>query len=295
MAFTRKDTKVAKAVAVVWMCIHHLFAFPDRFPENVSYISIFPHDYEYVLGYVGKICVAMFVCLSGYGTYKSICAKEEVGHQVLSKIWGLYKKYWSVFFIFIPIGMLIGVERIEKNIVSFIYNFTALKPSYNGEWWFLPPFIVLCIIAPMLVRWINKKRSSPAMDFLAVMILSLASRKIVPKVLDLEIMNGFRTVLFGQVLESTVYFIPVFLMGCVIAKHGLFDWYLSAFNKWYTALPISSVVMIVTVYMRYKIGGETGIIFMRRCLLFPLFHFSGLFHRSIGWHRKWGVFQRRYG
>lgn len=69
MKFSRDDTRVAKATAVILMCMHHLFAFPNRFPEGVTYISMFPWDLEYDLGCVGKICVAMFVFLSGFGTY----------------------------------------------------------------------------------------------------------------------------------------------------------------------------------------------------------------------------------
>ena len=50
------------------MLIHHLFAYPDRL--NYSYIGFL--GIERHIGEFGKICVAMFLFLSGFGVYYSL-------------------------------------------------------------------------------------------------------------------------------------------------------------------------------------------------------------------------------
>jgi hypothetical protein len=55
---------------------------------------------------VGKICVAIYAVLSGYGYY---FAKEKNVRYGLRKIWGLLQVYWiSLFTLFIPAAVLGG-------------------------------------------------------------------------------------------------------------------------------------------------------------------------------------------
>ncbi len=261
MTFSRKDTAIAKAVAIVLMFMHHLFLFNYRLPEGVYYLPLTAHNFEEILAAFGKLCVMMFVCLSGFGTYKSLSKTDNTASFVLKKIYGLYKKYWSVFLIFIPIGMWLGIERISRNLVAFIYNFIGLNTSYNGEWWFFPPFILLCIVSPLLIKFINRKWSSPAVDFLLIILISAFCRYIIPQLFDLKFISAFSGSYFGIIFEKLFYFIPSFLMGAAIAKYNLFDKYLSFFKKWYFSVPVSLILMFITLYMRTKTGDSGDYIF----------------------------------
>ncbi len=276
MTFSRQDTAIAKAVAIVLMFIHHLFLFSDRLPEGVYYLPITPHNYELILATFGKLCVMIFVCLSGFGTYKSLMKTDDTASFVLKKIYGLYKKYWSVFFIFIPIGLLLGVKRISRNPVSFIYNLLGISTSYNGEWWFFSPFILLCIASPFLIKIVNKKYSSPAVDFIIILLSAAFCEDIIPQIFDMKFLSTFSSTFFGTNLEKMFYFIPSFLMGATIAKYDLFDKYLSTFKKWYISIPVSSVIMFLTLYMRHKTGSRADFVFA------PLFIISSVsFIRGI--------------
>lgn len=53
---TIEDTSAVKGIAIIAMLVHHLFY---QHPEYGMII--------YQLGLVGKICVALFLFLSGYG------------------------------------------------------------------------------------------------------------------------------------------------------------------------------------------------------------------------------------
>ena len=73
---TKRDANICKAIAVIMMYVHHLF-------WGVSDIADLPIVYGgcdanvlSLIGYVCKVCVSVFVFLSGYGTTKS-CSMES--------------------------------------------------------------------------------------------------------------------------------------------------------------------------------------------------------------------------
>lgn len=54
----------------------------------------------------------------------------------------LLLNYWVVFAIFIPMGCIIAPEDYSLS-TECILNFTTLINSYNNEWWFLFPYLLL--------------------------------------------------------------------------------------------------------------------------------------------------------
>lgn len=64
--FSREDAKLVKGFAVFLMLYHHLFAFPGRIQNGVSYIPLFVFgdtNSAELLGLFGKMCVALFLFL----------------------------------------------------------------------------------------------------------------------------------------------------------------------------------------------------------------------------------------
>lgn len=104
--FGRDDTKIIKGVAILLMLLHHLWAFPQRVFLNDGFtdtFSVFGEYWYFYLGRFGKICVSMFLFLSGYGLMKS---KQSGRFDLIGKVKGLYLAYWKVFLVFIPIAFL---------------------------------------------------------------------------------------------------------------------------------------------------------------------------------------------
>ena len=63
---SKKDSKALYGIAIIFMLYHHLFLDPKRINNN--YISVFG-DYAWMeirLAWVCKICVAIYVFISGY-------------------------------------------------------------------------------------------------------------------------------------------------------------------------------------------------------------------------------------
>ena len=133
--FTREDTSIAKGIAIILMFTHHLFTFPDRIRSGSEYLSLFSisgDNIELIVGRFGKICVAMFLFLSGFGIYKQfIKDKNNIYFILFNKIKKIYINYWIIFLIFIPISFVLGIR--EFNLVEFFNNFIAYKSTYNGE------------------------------------------------------------------------------------------------------------------------------------------------------------------
>lgn len=154
-------TMISKGLAIVLMVYHHLFAFPNRIAA-VDYKPIMMVDnlpLDQLIGQFGKLCVAIFLFLSGLGLYKSFESKHKFTfHQGFIRAINFFTIYWIVFFIFIPIGLKYfdNTVRYVWNPKLFIYNLFALIHTYNGEWWFVSVYIELVLLFPLIIKLIEK-------------------------------------------------------------------------------------------------------------------------------------------
>jgi uncharacterized membrane protein len=64
--YSRNDTNIAKGIAVILLLNHHLFFLVKDAPPLINGFS-----FVYFFANVSKVCVAIFVFLSGYGLSKS--------------------------------------------------------------------------------------------------------------------------------------------------------------------------------------------------------------------------------
>lgn len=116
-----------------------------------------------------KVCVAIFVILSGYGLTKSF---EKNG---VSRVLFIYKhfvklfcRYWFIFIVFVPMGFIFGRNPIEiwggvgfKGLIKCIIDFMGLAnifgtPTMNATWWYMGAIIILYLMFPFLVSAVKK-------------------------------------------------------------------------------------------------------------------------------------------
>ena len=153
MEMTVKRTTMAKGVAICLMLIHHLYAFKERIALGISYIPTFPFfDFDFYLGHFGKICVASFLFLSGYGLYLRCQHETYMFKFIVVKVFNFYKVYWTYFLLFVPICLFsLGHATLfnsneliwDSSIVVFLKNFIGLSSSYNREWWFVRVYLIM--------------------------------------------------------------------------------------------------------------------------------------------------------
>lgn len=251
--FTKTDTKIAKAIAIILMLGHHLFAFPNRIQEGVVYISMFSYQgqqIEYFVGKFGKICVCIFMFLSGYGTFLALAKSDRLTSGILTKIRKLYTEYWKVFAVFVPIGFILGLERIVPDKVTFITNALAINPSYNGEWWFITPYIATIILFPIILKFFNRKNANALFDTFLVITLDVFVLTVLPNILGLSVFADFSNTLYWNILYKTLKLMPQFIMGCIFAKYNVFTKMWNCFNSKIILFIVSLFIMLLVFYMR---------------------------------------------
>ena len=259
--FSIDDTCVLKGVAIILMFMHHLFAFPDRIIEPNFFVPIHTYihvplinqDFEFLLGQFGKLCVAIFLFLSGYGTYLSYKSKNTSNEKfVLKKIFRIYKIYWQVFIIFIPIGLI--MRKIDFHYVEFACNFFALSSSYNGEAWFLFPFVLLIIFSPYIIKFIDKIKNR-LIEVIAVIFISALLYYVYPYIFDIDALKVFKETRFFSKSLLAIQLLPSFLSGIIFAKNDYFSKYWSLIkNK--LNLFLASLILMITVFAFRNKGFE---------------------------------------
>lgn len=237
---TKNKNLAIKFIAVVLMIVLHTFSFPERI-KNVEYISIYLINgipIEYYVGRFGAICVGIYLFLSGYGLY--ISYNERITYKGIAKrIYKLYLNYWIIFLIFIPIGIIL--KRYSFDIENFILNFIGVKDSYNGEWWFLRLYIMLLLLYPIFIKYINKynKNTILILSFI-INIVGYGLTKIMYILrIDSFIISSIILILGGQFL---------FMLGIIVCKYALFN-KLNEKIGWFEKFDLAFLIIIILIIM----------------------------------------------
>ncbi|MFL8711509.1 acyltransferase family protein [Clostridioides sp. GD02377] len=257
MEFSTKDTKVVKGIAIMLMIYHHLFTFPDRMPNNVLPISLFTiagNTISYWIGSFGKLCVALFIFLAGYGTYISARNTNQTENAfITNKLRKLYIIYWKVFIIFIPICMLLNISPVSKDIETLIWNFLGINVSYNGEWWFFTPYVFLIILFPITKKILGSKDSF-WQDIIIILSLTTLIRYIIPTFGSYQWGSNLNNSLFWVKLIQALDLLPSFLIGCICAKYNLFSKAKEKFRSNNINSLLALLIMFIIFYMRKRTG-----------------------------------------
>lgn len=242
MFLSKRESQGIKGIAILLMLFHHLFAFPDRIPNNIQYSNLVT-----IIAEFGKICVPIFLFISGYGLFKT---NKRSFSDFVNRIKTFYCHYWLVFILFIPLCALLG--KISITPLSLVLNFTGLKTSFNGEWWFITIYILLLLITPVMYKRTSKN-----------ILIIFACISFIHFI-------GYR--LFSA--TKLFYFIPdltpiiAYAFGFVTAKHE--DKLFTIFNNFFKntkyryLLPLNLLVATLLVL----IGSEFSVLLN---IIFPVF------------------------
>lgn len=244
--FDKKCTTIIKGIAIVLMVCHHMWGFETLRDFDGIWIDLAP--ILIALGKAGKICVAVFAFISGYGIYLSYDKKRNV----LS----LYKKIMSVMFHFwrtvIPIlALLFILNFLPFEWDAFIKNMFCISTSYNGTWWYLQTYIIYIILFPLLYLILNR-------NILSVFfcIVSMTLGRYITYFLPVNYIYYF------------LYYLPFFLIGALFAKNNLM--YRLSPSKNHTAFLILYILItLLFVFLRFKTG-RTEFLF----IIIPFFMLS---------------------
>ena len=253
---TKDYSNMMKGVAVLLMIIHHTWGFPCRIPElHILHM-------EEQIGIASKICVSIFMFLSGYGLYYTFNRNSSI--HLVKRLKAIYERFWKVFFVFVPLGFLF-FDRTFR-LQEFLLNLFCVDYSYNREWWFMGTYIELLLVLPLVLRLDTKKYF-----LVAVLLVAIA----------LRFLSGFFELNSGGAnshIHQFGYYFPVFYLGLFFSKYSLFE----RFQRITCNRLIGCVVCVIMTVVAFVIRSKWDITEMT-ILMTPLFiYLFVVFFRLIG-------------
>ena len=274
MGFSRDDTKMVKGFAIILMLYHHLFAYPaERLQPGVSYAPLLTFtsvDSAMLIGLFGKMCVALFLFLGGYGTWMSFQAKRDkqllsqpkdtttsadlLSSFTLAKIKGLYTPYLKVFTIVVPVALILGDARVTATFESLFWNVTGLNITYNGEWWFFTDYLILLASFPLMARFFARRHATVSVDLLAICVWNAAVTWIIPSLAQGDWASEFTRTIMWKKLFETMQWSACFLVGCLFARWDLLTKAKKRFSGHYLACASFLLCLAFLVCLRFKLN-----------------------------------------
>lgn len=290
--FSAEDTRIIKGIAILLMLHHHMFISPDNYPYGTVFKTIINYNgtsITHAISEFGNYCITLFAFLGGYSIYK--CYKKP--HFFTNKLLTLYKNFWKVFIIFIPIAFLFfgnqnphaNADYINNtyscfNFREFVLNLIGINYTYNSEWWFFI-FYIKAVFLGLIFIYIFENNNSYYKEIFGIFIFVI--------ILRLFFVIGSREEYAG-ITEDVINFffqnysiVAAVFMGIVFSKYDL----LSRVISWLHELPFLarkslSILSILSVFL-YRYGLSMDFIYVPLFVvaLFELFGYSSVMRKGL--------------
>ena len=211
---TKDDSILIKGVAILLMLFLHLFNRLENVDicSNLLYLGNTPMVYLLTRA---TNPVAFFLILGGYGLY--VVESENKNYGLWKKVINLFVHYWIAMLIFVAIGaFVVGMDKYPGGIVDVIENVTAFHPTWNGETWFLFPYLLLVVSSRYLFQLIDKVNV-----FVVLIIAFVLYRGAAWCIINDGNLFGNHTFAYMPIYYCYVLF--SFLLGAVMAKYSVCD------------------------------------------------------------------------
>ena len=206
---SKTESQILKGIAILLMLFVHLF----NMKQNVDLCTHLVHINGIgIVHYMSRMAgpVPFFIILSGYGLYAVYKKGDKHRWTRLAK---LMIHYWLILLIFVSIGHFIHPTNYPGSFLNVLCNITAFYTTYNGEHWFLFPYLLLAISSPFLFKACDKYKTSWILIF--TYFLYLTSCFIISRYGDRYLytnMLAYHPILYGSLLFN-------FILGVLACKH----------------------------------------------------------------------------
>lgn len=153
---TRQQSQMMKGVSILLMVFLHLFNQEGNVALCHNLLFIDGTPLVLILSRASNP-VAFFLILGGYGLYR---VYEKGDRHRWSRLLKLMIHYWVILLIFVLLGHFIRPASYPGSAFALVSNITGYETTYNGEMWFLLPYIVLSVLSPYLFRIMATFRAS---------------------------------------------------------------------------------------------------------------------------------------
>ena len=169
--FTKKDTAIAKGLAVLLLLFYHLFHEEQMLLEmQVDYRPMSKEIFLMAAGF-GNICVAVFVMITAYGITKSILDVPEMSFKTAYvQAWGRFRKLLIGFGILYLSVVLVWSRQFDLQslygkgkqgvilLLSDGLGFAEIfgTPTLNQTWWYMSLAYAFIFLIPALAFCVRK-------------------------------------------------------------------------------------------------------------------------------------------
>ncbi|MDE6720798.1 MAG: acyltransferase [Bacteroidaceae bacterium] len=148
----KTETQMMKGVAILLMIFLHLFNQSHNVDLCRNYVYIDGIPLVHILSRAANP-VAFFLILGGFGLYKVYEKGDEHRWKRLIK---LMIHHWVVLAIFVTLGHFINPIAYPGSWKQILSNVTGYENTYNGEMWFLLPYVILSACSPWIFKILSK-------------------------------------------------------------------------------------------------------------------------------------------
>ena len=202
---SKVDTASVKGVAILIMLWHHLFLNAPEFGTFTDSLAV-----------VSKVCVALFLFVSGYGLTKQYGSLKRRNVESTAKFLGrrfvnFFSQYWFCFILVILVGNLCGytfheaypaTRNVFKCIILDAFGQMGYD-SYLKSWWFNKMILQPWVVFPLLYLIVSNKYSA-LVGLIAIAFMQLYVRHLP-----------------GNVFFLVEGGVPAFYLGMCSASHRI--------------------------------------------------------------------------
>lgn len=179
MELSKSDTAGIKGIAILFMLWHHLFLHSTEYGALTQSLAV-----------VFKVCVALFLFVSGYGLTKQYGGLEKRGVRTTIRFWrrrfiNFFLPFWSCFILVVVIGNVCGYTfhdaypATRNTLKCVLLDFFGQMgyDSYLGPWWFNKMIIQLYLVFPLLYLLLYN-RYTAIIGLIAIVVVQLYAKRI---------------------------------------------------------------------------------------------------------------------
>ena len=220
-AFTTYDSMLVKGVAIILLMFHHCISMNQVETHTMNFFPFESYHWPVMVCDSFKLCVGMFIFITGYGLYKSY-SKIEIGSKTVFNWTGtrLFKTLSGFWFVYIlvfiityavdkrPLDIYVTAPtKMEGSWLYAVIDFFGLAniagtPTLIGTWWYMSAVVILIIFFPLLFG-MGEKFSYFVTAFAMILL---------PRILGI----GFPGT------KNVFSFVLAFILGMAFAKYDVF-------------------------------------------------------------------------
>ena len=235
---TKNETQIMKGVAILLMLFLHLLNREENVNLCYNTFNVLGMPFVYWLQ-VATNPVSFFVVLSGYGMHYIYTNDGKDKHR-WSRVFKLYLHLWVILAIFTGIAHFKNINYYT-DIVDVIRNYTAFNCTWNGEVWFLFPFVCLSLLSPYIFKIIDRMKT--IWILVLFYFMNLCTCFVISRFGEQYLYKNM--LLYNPFL--ILHLVPSFVYGAIIHRTGIVSKFQTSVDK--SEHKVLSVIAVIITLM----------------------------------------------